>query len=44
MDRLNFGFYLEGPAGTFYSQDSRNAGGKPQVLAFAGTGPYAGRW
>ena len=44
VDRLNFGFYLEGPAGTFYSQDYRNAGGKPQVLAFSGTGPYSGRW
>jgi hypothetical protein len=44
VDRNNFGFYLEGPAGTFYSQDVRNAGGKPQVLTYAGTGPYAGRW
>lgn len=44
VDRNNFGFYLEGPAGTFWSQDFRNAGGKPQALAYAGTGAYAGRW
>jgi hypothetical protein len=40
----NFGFYLQGPAGTFYSQDYRNAGGKPQVLTYAGTGQYTERW
>lgn len=40
----NFGFYLHGPAGTFYSQDSRNAGGKPQAITFAGTGPYSGKF
>jgi hypothetical protein len=40
----NFGFYLHGPAGTFYSQDSRNAGGKPQAITFAGTGPYANKF
>jgi hypothetical protein len=44
VDADNFGFYLQGPAGTFYSQDYRNAGGKPQVLTFAGTGPYLERW
>lgn len=40
----NFGFYLAGPGGTFYSQDARNAGGRPQVVAYAGTGVYSGRW
>jgi hypothetical protein len=40
----NFGFYLQGPAGTFYSQDARNAGGKPQAITFAGTGPYVGKF
>lgn len=44
VDRNNFGFYLQGPAGTFWSQDFRNGGGKPQVLTFAGTGAYQGRW
>ncbi len=44
VDAQNFGFYLQGPAGTFYSQDYRNAGGKPQVLTFAGTDQYAGYW
>ncbi len=40
----NFGFYLHGPAGTFYSQDARNAGGKPQAVTFAGTGAYTGKF
>lgn len=44
VDRNNFGFYLMGPGGTFYSQDYRNGGGKPQVLTFAGTAAYSGRW
>ena len=44
VDRNLFGFYLEGPAGSFYSQDFRNAAGKPQVLTYAGTGPYTGSW
>ena len=43
VDRNNFGFYLEGPAGTFWSQDARNPGGKPQALTFAATGAYAGQ-
>ena len=43
VDRNNFGFYLEGPAGTFWSQDVRNPGGKPQALTFAATGAYAGQ-
>ncbi len=44
VDRNMFGFYLEGPAGAFYSQDYRNAAGRPQVITYAGTGSYAGRW
>ena len=40
----DFGFYLQGPGGTFYTQDYRNPGGHPQVLAFAGTGQYLGKW
>jgi len=42
IDRNNFGFYLQGPGGTFYSQDSRN-GGAPQVLTYAGISNY-GDW
>lgn len=40
----NFGFYLQTPNGTFYTQDARNPGGKAQALAFQGTGVNAGTW
>ena len=43
-DRNDFGFYLQGPGGLFYTQDSRNAGGNPQALAYAGTGLNSGSW
>lgn len=43
-DRTNFGFYISGPGGTWYTQDSRNAGDAVQALAFAGTGFNAGQW
>jgi hypothetical protein len=43
VNRNNFGFYLLGPGGTFYSQDSRN-GGNAQILTYAGTGINAGGW
>jgi hypothetical protein len=39
----NFGFYLQGPGGTFYSEDSRN-GGSAQMITFLGTGANAGSW
>ena len=39
-----FGFYLVGPGGTFYSQDSRNPGGKPRALTYLGTGNNFGDW
>lgn len=38
-----FGFYLQGPGGTFYSQDARN-GGNAQILTYAGTGVNFGDW
>jgi hypothetical protein len=38
-----FGFYLQGPGGTFYSEDSRNAGAA-QMLTYAGTGNNFGDW
>ena len=41
-DRLGIGMYVSGPNGTFYSQDERNPGGRPQVLYFAGTGIHSG--
>lgn len=37
----NYGFYVEGPSGTWYSQDSRNAG-DPHALTYGGTGVYLG--
>jgi hypothetical protein len=44
VNASNFGFYLSGPAGTFYSQDARNAGSEPHMLTYAGTGQNAGDW
>jgi hypothetical protein len=41
-DKTNFGFYLSGPGGLFYTQDARNAGSNPQMLAFAGNGLNSG--
>jgi hypothetical protein len=43
VNRNKFGFYLQGPGGMFYSQDSRN-GGKTQILTYAGTGNHYGSW
>jgi hypothetical protein len=44
VDPHKFGFYLEGPGGTFYTQDWRN-GGKAQMLTYLGTGANAGdKW
>lgn len=40
----DFGFYLSGGSGTFYTQDARNPGGEAQALAFAGTGGNLGTW
>lgn len=42
-DATNFGYYLQGPGGLFYTQDARN-GGAAQALAYAGTGNNAGQW
>ena len=44
VDRNNFGFYLQGPGGLFFSQDGRNPGSNPQVLTYAGTGNNFGDW
>jgi hypothetical protein len=43
-DRTNFGYYLQGPGGLFYTQDARNPGGAAQALAYAGTAINAGQW
>jgi hypothetical protein len=43
-DRNNFGFYLQGPGGTFFTQDVRNPGGAAQAVTYAGTGVNAGSW
>lgn len=43
-DRNDFGYYISGPGGTFYTQDSRNAGSAAQALTFAGTGLNSGSW
>jgi hypothetical protein len=44
VNAADFGFYLQGPGGTFYSQDARNPGGVAQVLTFAGSGVNFGDW
>ncbi len=33
-----FGFYVSGPGGTFYTDDTKNPGGDPQVLVYQGNG------
>jgi hypothetical protein len=43
-DGNDFGFYLQGPGGTFYTQDARNPGANAQALAYLGTGANAGNW
>lgn len=43
-DASNFGYYLQGPGGLFYTQDSRNPGGLAQALAYGGTGNNTGQW
>lgn len=43
VNKNAFGFYIQGPGGTFYSQDSRN-GGTANILTFPGTGLNAGNW
>jgi hypothetical protein len=39
-----FGFYIQGPGGTFYSQDGRNPGSNAQILTYLGTGQNFGDW
>jgi len=41
-DRNAIGFYVSGPGGTFYSQDSRNPNGSAQCLFYRGTGLNSG--
>jgi hypothetical protein len=43
-DANNFGFYIQGPGGTLYSQDGRNPGASAQMLAYQGTGVNFGEW
>lgn len=43
-DRTNFGYYLSGPGGLFYTQDVRNAGSAAHMLTYAGTGGNIGSW
>lgn len=38
----NFALCASGANGTFYLEDSRNAGSAARILAYAGTGTYAG--
>lgn len=43
-NRNDFGFYLKGTTGTFYSQDIRNPDHAPHVLSYAGTGINSGSY
>ncbi len=43
-DASNFGYYLQGPNGLFYTQDSRNPGSAAHALTYAGTGINNGQW
>ena len=43
-DANDFGFYIQGPNGTFYTQDVRNPGGSVQALAYKATGGNSGNW
>lgn len=42
-NRNSIGFYIQGPDGTFFSQDARNPGGSPQALYYCGTGFNTGQ-
>jgi hypothetical protein len=41
-DPTNLGVYFQSVGGTFYSQDSRNAGAAARILAYNGTGSRTG--
>jgi hypothetical protein len=43
-DKTDFGFYLNSPAGLFFTQDARNTGGVAHALTYAGTGLNSGSW
>jgi len=43
-DRSAFSYYLSGPDGVFYVEDSRNPDGHAQFLVYAGTYINAGAW
>lgn len=43
-DASDFGFYLQGPSGVFYTQDARNPGSAVQALSYKGTGANTGNW
>ena len=44
VDPTAFAFYVQGPNGTFYTQDARDPGGNAQALSYRGTGGNAGTW
>jgi hypothetical protein len=43
-DAVNFGYYMQSPAGLFYTQDARNPGGTAQALAYGSMGNATGEW
>lgn len=44
VDPTGFSFAIQGPNGTYFTQDARNPGGKAQAVTFQGTGGNAGTW
>ena len=43
-ERSSFSFYVSGPHGEFFVEDSRNPGGRAQFLVYAGTYINTGSW
>lgn len=44
IDPTGFSFAIQGPNGTFYTQDARNPGGRAQAVTFPGSAGNVGTW
>jgi hypothetical protein len=43
-EAAGIGYYLQGPAGIFYTQDAHNPNGTAQALAYGSMGNFTGEW